>query len=98
MSTTTIKGYLIAYHWDHMESDRVVWTFRVYHDEKTQSENTVMAIPYEFTAEVPDKVDIVAGLVRGLEAAKLKALEDYQESVKKINRRLSELQAIECAA
>lgn len=96
MSTITIKGHLVGYHFDHMAPDAISWGFCEFHETTAQSEHTVIAIPHEFAAEVPDKVDIVAGLVRGLEAAKVKALNDYQQTVATINRRLSELQAIEC--
>ena len=94
MATVQIKGHLLAYHFDHMDEGTVHWSFSILHDNKNASPSTVMAIPHTFTAEVPDQVDIVAGLVKTLEAAKLKALADYQRTVAEINERLSKLQAI----
>lgn len=94
MATVQIKGHLLAYHFDHMDEGAVHWSFSVHHDDKTASPSTVMVIPHTCTAEVPDHVNVVAGLVANLEAAKMQALKDYQNTVAKLNERLSKLQAI----
>ena len=93
MAIVQIKGHLIAYHFDCMPEGAVHWSYSTHHDGEL-SDSMVMAIPHNFTAEVPEKVDVVAGLVKNIEAAKLKALEDYQRTVADINERLSKLQAI----
>lgn len=93
MSTVTIKGHLIGYHFKHMANTAPLYwsfstSFRGYFDEET-----IAAVPHEFTAEVPD-INVVAAKVKGLEAAKAQALVDYQLTVRDINERLSKLQAI----
>lgn len=50
------------------------------------------------TFTVPDDFDPVAPMVAGLEAEKAKLTAEFMASVAKINKRLSELQAIEHAA
>jgi hypothetical protein len=97
MSTVTIKGWMVGYHWDFQKPDEVSWIFHTIFDPKVPNKDQVECFAYTFEVEVPDKVDIVAGLVRGLEAAKLKALQDYQRTVAEINHRLAQLQAIENA-
>jgi len=93
MATVQIKGHLVAYHWDHQEEGEVHWSFSVHHDGKLSGAE-VMLIPHTFQAEVPDHVNVVAGMVQSLEEAKKQALKDYQATVAKINERLSKLLAI----
>jgi len=73
MATVRIKGYLVAYHWPHLKEGEVHWSFSVHHDGKL-SGNEVMLIQHTFTAEVPDRINVVAGLVQGLEADGVQAL------------------------
>ena len=93
MSTVTIRGHLLAYHFaDHMNPGEVVWTFTTNGAPRLDDE-TIAAIPHEFTVEVPD-FNVIAAQVAGLEAAKVAALAEYQATVAKISDRLSKLLAI----
>ena len=93
--TVTLKGWIVGYHWHFQKAGEVSWGFSPYYDPKEADTNVVMAFPHSFDVQVPDQVNVVAGLVASLEAAKIKALADYQRSVADINARLSKLLAIE---
>jgi hypothetical protein len=92
MTTITIKGHMLAYHFNHMDPGHVHWSFMTSHSGKLDDE-TIAAIPHEFTVEVPE-LNVIACQVAGLEAAKAKALAAYQAKVFEINERLSKLLAI----
>ena len=96
MSAVTIKGWMLAHHWDFQQADEVTWSFCTYYSPEDPPASVVMAFPHSLEIEVPDQVNVVAGLVANLEAAKTKALADYQRTVATINDRLSKLQAITC--
>ena len=92
MTTIIIKGHMLAYHFKHMPDGEVHWTFDVY-GGRTLSDELLAAIPHEFAFDPPE-INVVAQQVAGLEAAKAKALADYQKTVAEINDRLSKLLAI----
>ena len=93
MSGIIIKGHLLGYHFKNMDPDEpLYWAFSTSHNVKLD-EQMIAAIPHEITAEVPE-INVVAAQVAGLEAAKLKALDDYHRTVRELNERLSKLQAI----
>ena len=71
------------------------WRPQVWYVKIDESANLVYIGEQELTVEVPNDFDPVPRQVAALEAEKLKALEAYQKSVADINRRLSELQALE---
>lgn len=71
------------------------WTPQVWWCKVSEDHSLIYVGPQEVTVEVPDNFDPVPRQVAALEAEKLKALEAYQKSVADINRRLSELQALE---
>ena len=52
----------------------------------------------EIELEIPDNFDPRAQQVAALEEKKQKVMADYQQSVTEINRRISELQALEYTA
>jgi hypothetical protein len=94
MAQVTIKGHMLANHYDFMHADTPpVWSFSQHHSGKMEDDELVAAIPHSFTFDAPE-INVVAGLVQSLEAAKKKALHDYQATVAAINDRLSKLQAI----
>lgn len=93
MATVKIDGYVQAYHFDHMKEGQVCWGFNE-SAMKPHSDKVVHEFKHSFEVEVPDQVNVVAGMVANLEAAKKKALDDYNATVKQINDRLQKLLAI----
>lgn len=92
MATVTLKCAVIGYHFDHMADGEIHWAIASGHSGQLDNE-TLHVQQATLTVEVPD-LNVVERRVAGLEAAKIKALEDYQRTVADINERLSKLQAI----
>ena len=64
----------------------------------SDDEHRTFVCEQEVEVEVPDDYDPRAQQVAALEKQKQKVMADYQKSVTDINRRISELQAIEYTA
>ena len=93
MKTITIKGQLVGYHFEFMADSDVAWGFSEGAAHKIGG-NTIAVIPHSFTAEVPDNMNMVALQIAALEAEKANAAAEFGATVKRINERLSKLQAI----
>lgn len=88
----TIKGQLVAHHYDFMEPGALAWSFSQYSNAKVEGE-CVAVVPHVIEFEAPD-LNIIAAQTQALEASKAAALAEYQQKVAHINERLSKLQAI----
>lgn len=88
------RCYLIAYHFREMAPSAVHWS--VSSVKPQLDDETVAVIEHEFDVALPE-VNIVAAQVSALEAARIKALDDYNRTVAEINERLSKLLALEAS-
>lgn len=88
--TIAQKGFIVwkKYEWETKAS----FVFLDYKPSDTHE--SVVVMPYTLRFEMPDEFDPVPAQVRGLEAQKAKALQEYQKTVEAINEQLSKLQAI----
>ena len=94
MSTVTIKGQLLGYHFDHMPEGKMHWSYQTGAVMEV-SGTLLIVMPHNFEAEVPDDLNIVAMQVAALESEREKLGEEFRRSVAQINERLSRLQATE---
>lgn len=88
----TIKGQLVANHYDFMEPGALAWSFNQYTNFKVEGD-CVAVVEHVIEFDAPD-INIIAAQTQALEAAKDAALAEYQQKVAHINERLSKLQAI----
>ena len=89
---TTINIFYTQYAWEEKG------TYEVLSFKPADSEHRTYISSQEIEIEVPDDYDPRAQKIEALQAQKLKIMADYQKTVTEINARISELQAIECAA
>ena len=89
---TTIYIFYTQYSWEEKGNYEVL-SFKT-----ANTEDRTYVCEQEIEIEVPDNYDPRAQKVAALQARKLKIMADYQKTVTEINARISELQALECAA
>jgi hypothetical protein len=89
---TTINIFYTQYAWEEKG------TYEVLSFKPEDSDQRTYIGSQEIEINVPDSYDPRAKQIAALQAQKLKIMADYQKTVTEINARISELQAIECAA
>ena len=89
---TTINIFYTQYSWEEKGNYEVL-SFKT-----ADTEHRTYVGEQDIEIEVPDDYDPRAQKIAALQAQKLKIMSDYQKTVTEINARISELQAIECAA
>ena len=89
-----IKAYVHYLKWAWEDKGE----FEVFSCKFSDDEHRTFVCEQEVEVEVPDDYDPRAQQVAALEKQKQKVMADYQKSVTDINRRISELQAIEYTA
>jgi hypothetical protein len=96
MSKHTIKGYLYYVHYDFQEPGEFQIAF---HQSATMSgpEWTVIR-EHSFEIDLPDDFDPRALQIAALEAEKQKVRAEFAARITEIDRQISKLQALECAA
>lgn len=93
----TIKGHVYWQMNDYMRTPRIV--FSQYDMRKWDSKDgCVWIMEHEFEVEVPDDFDPRPGQITELEAQKVRLNAEFSAKVTEINRRISQLQAIEMAS
>ena len=86
---TTVHIFYSKYSWEE-KGEYLVFYARI---KDTESQTYIGA--QEIEIEVPDDYDPRAQQIAALEKQKQKIMADFQKSVTDINRRISELQALE---
>jgi hypothetical protein len=85
----TIKGFV--YEADYYGAQK---EYSIYHcDTMSDKWNTLIG-PAEFSYTIPEDFNPTAQKLAALEAAKVKAREEYQATVAELNERISKLQAL----
>lgn len=95
MSAVTIKGHIVGYHFDHMSAGAIHWAFSTSH--QTLDRETIVAIPHEFTVEVPDDLNVIAAQLAGIEREKDAARATFTARVRELDELASKLMALEMA-
>lgn len=90
--TTTVHIHFQQYSWEETGQ------FCVYSCQMDDSEHRTYVGSQEVEIEVPDNYDPRAQKIAALEKHKAKVMAEFQKTVTDINRRISELQAIEFTA
>jgi len=98
MSTITIKGYIIGYHFDSMEAGTIYWAYSTSGCAPTLDRETIVAIPHEFTVEVPDDINVVAAQLAGIEREKEAARAEFTARMNELNAQAQKLMALEMQA
>lgn len=86
---TTIHIHHQQYSWEDTP------TYTVFSVKLDDNEGRTYVGAQEIEIEIPDDYDPRAQKIAALEKHKQKVIADYQKTVTEINRRISELQAIE---
>ena len=86
---TTIYIHFQKYEWQ----DKGV--YQVFSWKAEDDETRTFVCEQEIEIEVPDSYDPTAQQIAALGAQKVKAMSDYNETVREINIRISKLQALE---
>tara|TARA_R110000868_G_scaffold8513_3_gene44079 strand:- start:20629 stop:20910 length:282 start_codon:yes stop_codon:yes gene_type:complete len=89
---TTVHVHYQQYSWEKTGN------FQVYSCKMEDSEHRTYVGEQEIEVDVPDNYDPRAQKIAALEKYKQKVMADFQKNVADINRRISELQAIEFTA
>jgi hypothetical protein len=89
---TTVHVHYNKYSWE------TKGCFEVFSCKVDDSEFRTYVGPQEVEVEVPENYDPRAQQIAALEAKKQKIMADFQKSVTDINRRISELSAVEYTA
>jgi hypothetical protein len=89
---TTIHIHYTQFSWEEKGN------YEVFSFKAQDTEQRTYVCEQEIEIEVPDNYDPRAQKIEALQAKKLKIMADYQKTVTEINARISELQALECAA
>lgn len=92
MKTVTINGF-ITYEKDFNDKDR----FSFFPFTMEQS-GYITVMPHSFEVDIPDDFDPRGKQVEQLQAEKQKAMADFQALVVSIDRKISELTALEFVA
>ena len=86
----------------HIHYNKYSWeengTYEVFSMKLEDCEHRTYVGEQEIEIEVPDDYDPRAQKIAALEKHKQKVMADFQKTITQINARISELQAIECAA
>lgn len=89
---TTVHIHYQQYSWEDKGQ------YQVYSCQMNDAEHRTYVGEQEIEIEVPDNYDPRAQKIAALQALQQKAAADYQKTVTEIQRRISELQAIEFTA
>ena len=89
---TTIHIHYSQYPWDQAGE------YLAFYGKLDDNDHRTYVCSQEIEIEVPDNYDPRPAKIAALEAQRAKAAADYQQTVTEINRRISELQAIEYTA
>jgi hypothetical protein len=89
---TTVHIHYNQYSWEQTGD------YTVYSCKLDDTESRTYVGEQEIEIDVPDDYDPRAQKIAALEKHKQKVMADYQKTVTDINARISNLQAIECAA
>ena len=86
----------------HVHFQKYTWEdkseYVIFNHKMDDTDYRVHICEQEIELEVPEDFDPRAQQVAALEEKKQKVMADYQQSVTEINRRISELQALEYTA
>lgn len=92
----TIKGYMVAYHFDWMTPGEVSWGFSV-HIDKPAGKYIVASVPHSFDVDVPDDLDIIAAQLANIEREREEAKRIFAARIRELDAQASKLQALEMA-
>ena len=97
MSTTlTMKMFLTPFRYSHMNAGDVHWALSSSEYKPGEYNAIGASVERAVVVDIPENFNPVAAEVESLNARKVQALQDYQNTVAQINDRLSKLLAIEC--